>query len=192
MKKRESNSAFKRQKAKADYCHLSITVDDYEIRVNGGINIQLAGSRPYTTDQDEFVHTFETNLKLYGFCTYPEERANHRFTIELYGKSRSSGDLELTVKDLYERNEYGTPQFKKYRDGSFPILREPPGIGVIDKVRGENRWNCWLIVGSSMVRDAIILLSTRNPVYASLSEMKLNRIRHVRHLAIQTTNPDEE
>lgn len=182
----------KRTRTTEEYSQISISVDDYEVRASGGINIELVGSGPITADKDAPVFTFDTSLRLMGRCNYPDDRAGHRFTVELLGVSRDSRHLNISVEDLYERDQYGSTKYKKYRHGSYPVVREPPSLGIIEKIRGEEHWHCWIPIEGRMVSDSMILVAGNKPVYISMTERKSNRVRHVRHISIQTIDPDIE
>ncbi len=56
----------------------------------------------------------------------------------------------------------------------------PPGMGLIDKIRGEPRWTPWLRVSPRFRSDALALLSNGRPLFLAKHERKTNRTRWIR------------
>lgn len=180
------------RKPKAEFMDLAISIDCYNARAHAGINLNLLGSSRYVLDDEELVYSFETVLELNGNCTYPDTRAGDRYDITLLGDSITQRNLRLKIKDLQERDKNGVPQYRKLRNTSYPVYREPPALAFLDKVRGENRWTLWAWVAQPMITDCLMLLSGGKQIYVSLREKKENRQRQIRALSIQTTNPADE
>lgn len=72
------------------------------------------------------------------------------------------------------------------------MLRAPPGLGVLDKVRGEPGWTAWLNVAARLVSDMLVLLASRQGLYLAIQERKIGRTRWVDGIGLQTTDPAED
>lgn len=110
-------------------------------------------------------------------------RVEHSYEVTIYGDNLGSGDIRATLKDVQERDEYGSPKYRQYRGRQIPIYKPPPGMGRIDKIRGEQRWTAWLRVSPRFTSDALALLSNGRALFLAIHERKTNRTRWVRELA---------
>lgn len=156
----------RRKKKQVDYAFITIEVDDYSVRCEAVPHIS-------------------------GICTEPEDRAGHRWDITLYGMP----DIQRNnprIKDLHERDEHGSPKYRKVRGREEPVYAPAPPLAYIDKIRVEDRWTISIFVALWMVTDSLIILASPKPVYISIHEIKENRKRRVNSLTVQTTNPDDE
>jgi hypothetical protein len=138
------------------------------------------------------VYKYIARLTIVGTVTYPEDRAGQRFEITVYGDESPSRHVFPTLKDLQEQGEYGQPPYREYRGRSLPVLRKPPGLGLLDRVRGEPRWNAWLNVAARLVSDMLVLLGTKRVLYLAIEERKVGRTRWVDGICLQTTDPAED
>ncbi len=103
-----------------------------------------------------------------------------------------SGDIRATLRDVQERDEYGSPKYRPHRGRQIPVYNPPPGMGLIEKVRGEPRWSAWLHVSPSFASDALGLLSNGRSLFLAIHERKKDRARWVQSVSLQTTDPAEE
>ncbi|MEW8560611.1 MAG: hypothetical protein AB2541_00860 [Candidatus Thiodiazotropha sp.] len=180
-----------RKKKQAEYAFIAIEVDDYSVRSEAGINYHLHGSLYPFDHEDEPIHSFETVLHISGVCTDPKDRAGHRYDITLYGMPDEQRNTPK-IKDLHERDEHGSPKYRKRRGREEPVYAPAPPIAYIDKIRGEDRWTTSVFVAPQKVTDSLIILSGPKPAYISIHEIKEDRKRRVNSLTVQTTNPEDE
>jgi hypothetical protein len=53
-------------------------------------------------------------------------------------------------------------------------------------------WTAWINVLPRLVSDMLAILNTSRPTWISLHETKYGRVRWIRDISIQTTDPAEE
>ncbi len=190
-KEKWRNDIKHRKRKEPDCAFIAVKVDDYTVKADAGINLNLLGTSRYIKDEDEPIHQFETRLEITGICTDPEDRAGHRFDISMYG----APDIDQRtprIKDLHERDKEGDFLYRKHRGRNYPVYAPPPPVAYLDKVRGENRWLTWIWVDPRMVTDCLIILSGPRQAYISIHEIKENRKRRVNSLSLQTSNPEDD
>lgn len=178
---------------KPTYARIGVKVEGYEGRVEADINIDATNPK-YALDLDDRdpVYKYITRLTIVGTATYPEDRAGQRFEITVYGDEAPSRRVFPTLKDLQERGEYGQPLYRKYRGADLPVLRKPPGLGLLDKVRGQPVWTAWINVASRLVSDMLVLLGAKRDLYLAIDERKTGRTRWVDGIGLQTTDPADD
>lgn len=183
----------KETQPKPTYSRIGVKVEEYEARVEADINI-YAKDPKYAIELDERdpVYKYVTRLKIVGTATYPEDRAGQRIQLDVYGDEAPSRHVFPTLKDLHERGEYGQPLYRKYRGVDLPVFRTPPGLGLLDKVRGEPLWTAWINVAARLVSDMLVLLGTKRDLYLAIDERKIGRTRWVDGVSLQTTDPAED
>ncbi|MET0000061.1 MAG: hypothetical protein ABW125_11740 [Candidatus Thiodiazotropha lotti] len=182
----------KRSKTKkTEYAFISIKVTDYSVRSDAGINRQLIGSPRYVDDESEPVHQFDTKLEITGTCIDPDDRAGHRFEINMFGESDVIERMQR-ISDLHKMDDDGEHLYREYRGKTYPVYAQPPPVAYLEKIRGEDRWVASVWVTPHMVTDALIILSGHKQVYLSLHEIKVNRQRRILNLSVQTANPTDE
>jgi hypothetical protein len=182
----------RRKRKEPAYDFLSILVDDFDVRVDAGVNLDLLGTLTRYPDEDAPVYRFETHLELTGLCVDPESRAGDRYDITFIGDPRSR-DVRMKIKDLRKLDKDGSPAYKKLKSGLVPLYDDPPPLGYLEKVRGEARYTAWFWVAPQFVTDCLTLVSSKSkPVFLSLHEVRENRQRRIRSLSVQTTDPVEE
>ena len=184
----------KRQKGHEDaYTHLAIRVEHCEASVEAAVNYNVyMPESAWNSDDDDPLYRFTTRLTVAGISTYPEERAGDTYEVTIYGDNLGSGDIRATLKDVQERDEHGSPKYRQYRGRQIPIYKPPPGMGLIDKIRGEQRWTAWLRVSPRFMSDALALLSNGRALFLAIHERKTNRTRWVQSASLQTTDPADE
>lgn len=180
-----------RKKKQQDYAFITIKVDDYSVSSVAGINFHLHGPLYPFGHEDEPIYSFETILHISGLCTDPQDRAGHRVDITLYGMPDAQRHTPK-IKDLHERDEYGSLKYRKKRNGEEPIYAPAPPLTYLDKIRGEDRWTTYVFAAPQMVSDTLIILSSTKPAYISIHEIKEDRKRRVIRLSVQTNDPAEE
>lgn len=185
-----------RQKAKQPeptYSRIGVKVESYDARVEADINIEAKDPRyAINLDDRDPVYKYVTRLTIFGAATYPEDRAGQRFEVTVFGDESPSRRVFATLKDIHERGEYGQPLYRQYRGQDLPVFRKPPGLGLLDKVRGEPRWTAWLNVAARLVSDMLVLLGTERDLYLAIEERKIGRTRWVDGICLQTTDPAED
>ncbi|RWB99687.1 MAG: hypothetical protein EOQ57_18160 [Mesorhizobium sp.] len=135
---------------------------------------------------------FTEQLTVGGKSIYPEERAGDTYEVTIYSNNLYSGDIRATLKDVQARDEHGSPKYRQYRGRQIPIYIPPPGMGLIDKVRGEPRWTVWLRVSPRFTTEALALLRDERSLFLAVHELKKGRRRWVQNLSLQTTDPAEQ
>lgn len=184
----------KRQKKPAvEHERIGIRVESFEARADASINYNLYQPQ-YAVRMDERdpVYVFQADLQLTGKATWPEERAGDIYELAIRSDDSPSGDLGLTLDDIQAREKTGARKYRQYRGREIPVFVPPPGMGLINKRRGEPRWYAWATVAPRFVQDALAVLSLARPVYVSLHERKENRTRWVQGLTVQTIDPEIE
>jgi hypothetical protein len=63
---------------------------------------------------------------------------------------------------------------------------------MVDKVRGEPRWEGWAFVAPRFVQDVLAVLNQARPLYIDLLERKEQRSRWIQGLTVQTIDPEIE
>jgi hypothetical protein len=175
------------------YSRIGVKVEKYDARVEADINIDAKDPRyAINLDDRDPVYKYITRLTIVGLATYPEDRAGQRFEVTVYGDESPSRRVFATLKDIHERGEYGQPLYRQYRGQDLPVFRKPPGLGLLDKVRGEPRWTAWLNVAARLVSDMLVLLGTKRDLYLAIEERKIGRTRWVDGICLQTTDPAED
>jgi hypothetical protein len=117
----------RRKKKQTEYAFITIEVDDYSVRCEAGINYHLHGSLYPFDHEDEPIYSFETVLHISGACTEPEDHAGHRCDITLYGMPDEQRNTP-SIKDLHERDEHGSPKYRKRRGQDYPVYAPAPPI----------------------------------------------------------------
>ena len=178
---------------KAIHSRIGIKVDGYQARVEADINIDAKDPK-YAIDLDDRdpVYKYITRLEIVGTATFPDDRTGQRFEISVYGDESPSRHVFATLKNLHELGEYGQPLYRIYRGQNLPVFRKPPGLGLLDKVRGEPRWTAWLNVAARLVSDMLVLLGTKRDLYLAIEERKIGRTRWVDGISLQSTDPADD
>lgn len=187
--------AKKKKRRKPELLHefLAIRVDSYDADISAAINYNLyAPETAFYLDEDDPLYKFATRLTITGTGAYPEDRAGHTFTFTICGDDAPSRGLNLTLKDMQEREGYGIPKYRTYRGRQIPVFKDVKGITFLDKVRGENAWTAWLTIAPRLVTDMLILLQAERIKYVAVHEVKEGRHRWIRNIGLQTTDPAEE
>lgn len=175
------------------HTHLAIRVERYDTSVEAAINYNAyTPQSAWQSDDDDPLYRFTTRLTVAGISTYPEDRAGDTYEITIYSDNLSSGGIRATLKDVQERDDHGSPKYRQYRGRQIPIYKPPPGMGLIDKIRGDRRWTAWLRASPRFTSDALSLLGNERSLFLAIHERKTNRTRWVQSASLQTTNPAEE
>ncbi|TPK52915.1 MULTISPECIES: hypothetical protein [unclassified Mesorhizobium] len=183
----------RRKAAEEEHTHLAIRLERCDASVEAAINYNVyAPQSAWNSDDDDPLYRFTTRLTIGGISIYPEERAGDTYEVTIYSNNLGSGDIRATLKDVQERDEHGSPKYRQYHGRQIPIYTPPPGMGLIDKIRGEPRWTVWLRVSPRFTTDALALLSDGRSLFLAVRELKKGRRRWVQSVSLQTTDPAEE
>lgn len=167
-------------------------MENYEASVSAGINhVAYEPQYGWYSDGEEPVYQFRVDLTVSGKATSPDDRAGNSYDIMLSGESAPVRDLDCKLRGLAELDEFGAPRYRKYRGRDVPIYEPPPGLGVLNKVRGAPSWSTFLLVKPSMIEQWLTLLTTRSELFISMHEFRANRTRWVRRIQIGTAAPTE-
>lgn len=172
---------------------LAVRLEGHDVRIDADINvIAKYPQHALQTDDADPVYKYVTRLTLQGTVTYPSERAGDRYTITVTGDDSPSRQVSPTLKQLQDRDQYGAPKYRPYRGGQIPAYRTMPGLGLVDKVRGEPAWSGWANVEARLVSDMLVLLGTRRDLYHAVEERKIGRTRWIDGVGLQTTDPADD
>ncbi len=169
---------------------ISVGVRNYKARISAGVNA-FASDRRFQHD-DFPVYSFTSHLEISGFCGYSENRVGHEFVITIYGDRGEARDLSDTLQKYHQKNSKGELQYKKYKDGHWPVYDPPKGIGLLDKERGKNRWHGHVWVLNETVTQMLAMLNSNQPLFMFVHEHKIERARWIRNVSLQTTDPAHE
>ena len=175
------------------HTHLSIKVEDHEASVSASVN-HLAYEPQYGwhSGGEEPVYEFRNSVIVSGTATWPEQRAGDHYEITLYGGGSPVRDLDARLKDLAELDAHGSPRYRKYRGREVPVYRPPPGLGVLDRVRGEPTWRTYLFVKPTFADRWLALLVGTSGLFIALHECRTGRSRWIRGIGLHTADPTED
>lgn len=173
-----------------EYTFLVIKICDYKSSVNAGINHNIMDTRKALSSEP--IYNFYSDVEVTGKSTYPEERANCKYTIHISCYDSSSSKLTATLKDHHVIDKERHPKYRKHRGNLYPVYNAPKLLGFIDKLRGLDEWTCHFFVAPQTITDMLILLSTDKQLFIAIHEFKEGRYRQARSISIQTVDPAEE
>lgn len=176
----------------ATHTQLCIAIDDYDVRVDASLNIDLDSRHSLLSTDESPVYTHSTHIELRGVCTYPEERAGDAYEVKLISGNHYFKDFSLTLKDVQVRDEHGIPQYRSYHGNTIPVYEKPEGIAVLEKRRGEMLWDLLAFIDPHLASNMLPLLNLPKPLYLAIHEKKFNRKRWIQNISLQTTDPAEE
>jgi hypothetical protein len=172
---------------------LCVRMEASEVRVEAGVNIDARHPKYALSFNDEDpVYTYVTRLTFKGVVTSPPDRAGDRYQIAVSGDEAPSRRVSPTLKQLQDRDEFGSPRYRDYRGGSIPVYRKIPGLGLLDRVRGEAAWSGWANVSARLVSDMLALLNSGRTLYLAIEERREGRTRWIDGVGLQTTDPAED
>lgn len=169
---------------------LSLVLERYDVHVDATVNHEIFDKLHRRSDTQ--IYKFETYVNIVAISNYPEERANERYHLTIFGGERFPGQYLTKVEDYHVRDDDGTRRYQKVRGVSQPVYDPPDGIGYLDRVRDKNEWAGALWVAHQTLTDMLTLLPHVRPLYLSVHEFKIERRRVIRSLTLQTTDPAEE
>lgn len=183
----------RRKKAEDEHSFLTIRVDRHDVRADASINHDVYAPQYaiHTSDADP-LYRFETQITISGTATFPERQVGDLYEVTICGDRSPSSRLQATLKDAQACDEHGSPMYREYRGGQIPVYRPPPGLALIDKVRGMAKWTVWINVAPQLVNDMLVLLGCGRETFVEIHERKHERARWVQGLSLQTTDPSEE
>lgn len=175
------------------FTQLAIRVEHYEVRVAAAISHDVyAPQFAWNLDDNDPVYPITTRLTITGVSTYPEERAGDSYELTIYGDDAPSRRLNATLKDVQVRDQYGSLEFRKYRDRQIPVYHPPEGMGLIEKVKGEPRWTAWFHTPVRFASNLVSLLGHNRVLFISLNERRKAKARWILGMSLQTVDPAEE
>jgi len=181
------------KKPREEHSHIAIRLEHYEAEVEASVNSHAyAPQYAWNLDDDDPLYEFTNGVAITGISTYPPERQGDSYEITLHGKDSPSHRVNAKLRDVQARDKSGSLQYRAYRGRQIPIYVPPNGLGLVDKVRGERRWNAWLFVTPHLINDMLVLLGQQRKLFVSLHERKVDRSRWVQSIALQTKDPAEE
>ena len=171
---------------------ISAKIENWDAAAEFGLNHNAASTWQRASPNDR-VYQPEERLELQGVITTSGKRHEHPIAITVYGAKENHRVRQLKLKDIHVLDKHGVPRYKPYRGHSLPVYDlENAFLGLIDKVRGENRWTGFLWLDQDLLGRMILLLQSGRDVYASIHEITVNRGRRIKSFALQTIDPEEE
>jgi hypothetical protein len=168
-------------------------VENYGAHVDAAINHNVyAPQYAWDLNDDDPVYSFTSNLRISGISVCPQDRRQEHYELTIYGDDAPSRKLAAKLRDVQVRDKYGSPLYRTYRGREIPVYDPPKGMGILEKVRGENRWTAWLNATPSFVSDARALLAVSKGLFMVIDEHRSQRTRWVRRVTLQTSNLQEE
>jgi hypothetical protein len=162
------------------HTRIAIRVEGYEAHIDAAINHNAhAPQYALRPDDDDPLYTFTSHLRIIGKSIYPENRTGDRYELRIYGDDAPSRRLNVTLGDVHTRDEHGTLQFRTYRGRAIPVYSPPEGMGLLEKIRGENSWTGWLHVLPRFVTDTLVLLAHEKDLFLVILERKVERTRWI-------------
>lgn len=182
--------AKKKKKSASEYGFFHIKLIDFSACVDASINYEVRDNRHYKDDAKVF--SFSSNLEVDGIFTYPEERAEAKLHLAIYGSNLRHSDFDLTLADCHIRDDHGSPKYRKVRGEEIAIYDIPKGVGRLERQRGTTNWlgNVW--VSPQSVTDMLALLPNVQPLFLTIHEMRAERNHWIVGLTLQTKNPEDE
>ena len=168
-----------------DYAFLSIKVSNYDVAVGEAVNSDLRSTVPLSCDDTDLVITPDFRITISGICTDPTERANDSYEITIYGDRLR----DQTLKQIHARDKDNELQYRKYRGGSHPVFNAPQGLALLDRWRGERRWNTAIRVAPYAFNGIQTILGLSQQLYVSIHERKIARGYWIQGFTMQTTDP---
>lgn len=172
---------------------LAVRIDGGDVRIEAGVNIDARHPRyALSFHEEDPVYTYVTRVTFRGVVTYPSERAGDRYEMAVSGDEAPSRQVSPTLKQLQERDEFGSPKYRDYRGGNIPVYRKIPGLGLVEKVRGEAAWYGWANVSARLVTDMLVLLNSARTLYLAVEERREGRTRWIDGVGLQSSDPAED
>lgn len=141
MSKKKLRKTKSRKNVPDQRSQICICVDNYDVSVSAGINRDLSAPEyAFNLDERDPVYEFETRLVISGTATDPKARVGHVFELTIYGDEAPSKGLDLTLKDMRARGQYGAPEYRRYRKREIPVYWDVKGMALLNKVTGEEYW----------------------------------------------------
>ena len=188
-----ARKAKRRRKTEDVHSFLVIKVARHEARVEAAVNHNVYQPQyALHLDDNDPLYEFTSQFTICGLATSPKDRAGDTFELTVYGDDAPSRRHGKVLSDAQARNEHGAPQYREYRGGLIPIYDPPKGVGYLDKVRGERRWQGWLFAPTRFVNDALVVLNHGKTLYLAIHERRAKRTRWMQSVCLQTTDPEEE
>ena len=192
-KKKEKRRRKRKSKSQRLHSCFGIRVNHYDASVSADVNYNVyAPEHAIRLDEDDPLYRFQTRLTIKGTVITSEDREGHSVEITVYSDDSVSGQLDLRLKDVQVRDEYGSPEYETYRGQQIPVYKDVKGLALLNKVRGESAWSSWISSSPRMLSDMLMLLQTERQLYISVHEVKESRNRWIRGIELQTIDPRVE
>jgi hypothetical protein len=179
-------------KDEAQHTFISIRVTHFDVSSRASINYRVENPK-YAFGplcQEDLVFNHITSLKVCGEPAEPSNRGT-RYELSINTEYGPYKRVNLTLGDIQARNKHGTPMYREYRGRTIPVVEPVSGISLLNRNR-EGVWTTYINVVPRLVSDMLAILNTGRPTWVSLHEVKTGRVRWIRDISIQTTDPAEE
>ena len=169
---------------------LTVKVDRYASCIDTGLAWEI--DDPYRRRDDTRIYRFDATLELEGDVTHPKARAGERYRIVVYGRERAAHDFDVTLARCHARDEQGRLRYRTVRGQSAPDYTPPPGIGLLEKVRGIARRKGVVWVPNTFFSQMLTLTIATKPLYLQIGERRAERIRWITRFALMTEEPETD
>lgn len=183
----------KKPVAKEEHTHLAIRIDGYDVNLEAAVNRYAYDPRyAFRDPSGEPLYPLSVRLVIAGTCTYPKDRAGNAYEVTIYGDDARVVEWGLKLKDIPKTDERGARQYRSYRGKQIPVYDPPPGIGHLEKTRGESAWTAWVWCSVPFANGLVVLLGQHRELFLAIHECRVQRDRFVRSLTLQTSDPASE
>lgn len=167
----------------SDYELLSIIVDKFEVSSLFGTNYEA--HQKYALPETPVFRSY-SQIELSGRILDPVNRCGYSIEISLSGIEPNQCHFKAQLQDFEVKDNAGHPKYRKSPNGNIPVYAPPTSIGIVEKVRGEQRWKAYAWIPPSLLTDILIILTNHSQVYVSINEVKKNRSRLITSISVNT------
>jgi len=167
-----------------------LKVTNYSIHAGGGINHETLDHR-YAHDKTK-VFRFDNAIEIVSLCTWPAERYNNEFLVNIRGQDSGIHNFNSELSDFHVLDKDGCRKYRKRGNYEIAVYEPPDSIGMIEKVRGQDAWqiNAWLPL--STTSDLQRLVTSSQNIYIEIHEVKIGKRRALRSIQFSSKDPDAE
>ena len=177
----------KRRKPRVQYELLTLQVEDYSVTVNATISYQAREPRP-KSDKIR-LYSFGHTIEIVGTCTAPDERARETYRIIMEPPVGDEPPFDATLSDVRVKDDNGLVKHRKVQGQVVPVYDIPEGLGLLGRKRGPIKWEGSVWLPEPTLMQTMIVLANKHPLYLQIHERKIDRMRWINGLTLQTTNP---
>jgi len=179
-----------KKQPKPTFDFLGIEIEHYDANIDISINHKARDKR-YIYSNPKVFHYY-TKIEIQGPLVYPDERMPGTYNITIYGDEREDGEFTSRLDNYHVRGNDGDPIYRKDRGKEIPIFDAPSGVGYLEKIRGTDDWKGCAWLPPVIVTNMLTLLPHVSPLYLAIHELKIDRVRWMNGISLQTIHPSIE